>query len=502
MRKPIHSNKILVFFFIVFTFYGSTLFGQVLGDYKSVGTGNWSTRSSWQYYNGSTWVTPTGTSPQGYPGQFVGTGAVLIQAGQVITADVSTAFPIGAVTINGQLNLINSATIYINSAIVIVNLPGTIKFNNKSNFKLPLNSSLVAATGTLIGDCSNLNSIFIDTVEFAVCNGQGSTGQTFTTLMASGGTLTAFSNSNAPLCAGNTIVLAGSVSGVIGKTTSGGTTSGTNFTWKITSPTGVITTVNTINTSIPISASGTYSIVFTCDTWYNLVNYSNSKTILVTPFTQLTPTVNTIDLTCSLSTGTATILPQNPDDSYSFDNGVSFQDSNSKSGLPVGNYNIISKSTGGCSSPVKSIAINNLIIDSWNGSSWSTGLPPTSDQNIVFNSAYSSSSNLSACSCQVASGAVVINSNHTLKVTNEITVTGGSLTFENNASLIQVNNITNTGNITYKRTTSVLANNYDFVYWGSPVIDQKLGTIWMASNWNDTFYNFNTSIKFDEVYTF
>jgi hypothetical protein len=127
------------------------------------------------------------------------------------------------------------------------------------------------------------------------------------------------------------------------------------------------------------------------------------------------------------------------------------------------------------------------------GGSWANTL--TSTQAITFNGDYNSTGDLFACSCRVDSGAVVINSGHTLKITNEISVSGGgSLTFENNASLVQINETAaNYGNILYKRTTSILANNYDFVYWSSPVQEQKIGTIWMASNWADTFYNFNSA---------
>jgi hypothetical protein len=79
-----------------------------------------------------------------------------------------------------------------------------------------------------------------------------------------------------------------------------------------------------------------------------------------------------------------------------------------------------------------------------------------------------------------------------MTLTNSLTVSGGSLTFEDTASLVQTNDAAiNSGSILYKRTTSILANNYDFVYWGSPLAAQEIGKIWMASNWADTFYNYN-----------
>jgi hypothetical protein len=76
---------------------------------------------------------------------------------------------------------------------------------------------------------------------------------------------------------------------------------------------------------------------------------------------------------------------------------------------------------------------------------------------------------LSGCSCQVNSGAVVINSGHTLSLTNELKVAGGSLTFENNASLIQTNtgSTINTGGVIYKRNSTPIIND-DYTFWSSP----------------------------------
>ncbi|MBF4488262.1 calcium-binding protein, partial [Flavobacterium sp. CSZ] len=47
------------------------------------------------------------------------------------------------------------------------------------------------------------------------------------------------------------------------------------------------------------------------------------------------------------------------------------------------------------------------------------------------------------------------------------------LIFENNSSLLQSNNVTNTGNITYKRTARQIRQ-ADFVYWSTPVKPQQL----------------------------
>ena len=108
----------------------------------------------------------------------------------------------------------------------------------------------------------------------------------------------------------------------------------------------------------------------------------------------------------------------------------------------------------------------------WNGTAWSNGVPNANTQ-ALFNGNYSSSADLIACSLLVNSGNVEVNSNHNFIITNAVTVAGGSLVFENNASLIQINNAVNTGVIGYNRSTTPMKK-YDFTYWSSPVSAQTL----------------------------
>ena len=77
-----------------------------------------------------------------------------------------------------------------------------------------------------------------------------------------------------------------------------------------------------------------------------------------------------------------------------------------------------------------------------------------------------------------------------LKVVNAVTVSSGSLTFKDSASLIQISNATNAGAITYERATTSLKQ-YDFHFWSSPVANQNIGGIWMNTR-GETFYTWNT----------
>lgn len=102
-------------------------------------------------------------------------------------------------------------------------------------------------------------------------------------------------------------------------------------------------------------------------------------------------------------------------------------------------------------------------------------------------------------------GTLTINNGATLTInpTNNITITDwvnvqltGTFVIENTASLIQINNVANTGNIIYNRTANNIRN-LDYVYWSSPVAGFNInnlisplisGPIW---SWNTTIANPN-----------
>ena len=134
-------------------------------------------------------------------------------------------------------------------------------------------------------------------------------------------------------------------------------------------------------------------------------------------------------------------------------------------------FRVLIKS-GVCNQLYSNVVYVSYPITIWNGTSWSNGLP-ASGYKVVFNGSYSSTSNLFACSVTVNLGTVTINSGHSLVVDNEVVVSGGSLVFENNASLVQISNAVNTGAIVYKRNTMPMRK-FDFTYWSTPVSNQTL----------------------------
>lgn len=137
---------------------------------------------------------------------------------------------------------------------------------------------------------------------------------------------------------------------------------------------------------------------------------------------------------------------------------------------------------GSCPVAYSTSVLVNFASTTWNGSAWSNGTP-TSGLRAVFSGNYSSPGDLQACSVEVTSGNVVFNTNHTLTVENDVKVSGGTLTFDNNSSLHQINYLdnngvpfSNTGNITYRRATTP-SFKFDYTYWSTPVSPQLLLTL-------------------------
>ena len=170
------------------------------------------------------------------------------------------------------------------------------------------------------------------------------------------------------------------------------------------------------------------------------------------------------------------------------------------SGLAAGTYQF-TVSNGSCSSGATSnIVINPAVTNTWNGSVWSNGTPTLNDK-IVFAANYPPSPDpnvdVLGCSCRITgSTKVVIKSGRTLKITNEVDVQPtATLTFENGASLVQINDTPttpNTGNIKYQRETTPISN-MDYTYWSSPVAAQTLYNL-SPNTLGDKFYSFDSGI--------
>lgn len=102
----------------------------------------------------------------------------------------------------------------------------------------------------------------------------------------------------------------------------------------------------------------------------------------------------------------------------------------------------------------------------WNGTSWSgpTGL----DKRLVVNGNLTISSDLEGCSMTVNSGNVVVFGNRTLRLLNELKVLGGTFRINQIGSLVQINDVVNTGSIEVRVSTKPMDKS-NHGYWSSPV---------------------------------
>lgn len=158
--------------------------------------------------------------------------------------------------------------------------------------------------------------------------------------------------------------------------------------------------------------------------------------------------------------------------------------------------------TGGWGFSSASAGINGLAIGGtvealpaiWDGSAWSNTTGPTALIDAIIDGPYSTSLNgtISAKKLIVTSaGSLTINSNTNVTIQNELINNAGigAVVVENNANLIQVNAIANTGAITVKRNSASLMRQ-DYTLWSSPVAGQQLQAFSPATLPN-RFYTYN-----------
>lgn len=122
-------------------------------------------------------------------------------------------------------------------------------------------------------------------------------------------------------------------------------------------------------------------------------------------------------------------------------------------------------------SPSVVITIKN---STFNGTTWINGTPDANTSiEYNFSGNYTINSDISACSCTVSNGNLTIASGNTMTLLDKLTVSSGSVTFENNANLIQTNPVTNSGSITVKRNSGLQVR-LDHTLWSAPVANVNL----------------------------
>ena len=245
---------------------------------------------------------------------------------------------------------------------------------------------------------------------------------------------------------------------------------------------------NTVTLTMTVTSNNT------CAPQTQTATYSINVTGAPSP-----PTVSTITQpsNCAAPTGSVLLinLPVggvlNPGNiSYS---GTSY----TVAGLNPGTYNF-TITNGGCTSLNSADVVinsNGTTNNIWDGVGWSLGhIPDNDSERIIFNSDYTIATDLFGCSCLINPGVnVIVNSGIKLTITYDLNVaTTSTITFENNASLVQIDNVdanNNTGEIRYKRNTSL--KRYDYTYLSSPVEGQIVNNVTQAPLVTGPVYKWN-----------
>jgi len=278
---------------------------------------------------------------------------------------------------------------------------------------------------------------------------------------------------------------------------------------------------NIINVNVPANtASGTYNGIMTIKTSTGCEATQNVS--LTVNAVAAAPTASVTQLpTCLNNTGVITVTSPASGTGYTYSiDGVDFSNTSGIfAGLSSGVYNVqVRNSATGCESEATPIMINAFVTKAWNGSvdanwgnpaNWTpAGVPIASDcvdipdvgvDPII--SGTNASFFVSRLTVQ-NNGSLIVQGTNTITVTNEVSVLGnGILTFENNSSLVQISDVPNTGNITYKRNTTPVRR-YDVTYWSSPVTRDSVFTLHDLSpnTLYDKFQKWNPSGSWITIY--
>ena len=171
--------------------------------------------------------------------------------------------------------------------------------------------------------------------------------------------------------------------------------------------------------------------------------------------------------------------------------------------IKLANSDIVFEATTGYNNLNQTINIINAgcAITTWDGSSWSAGIP-LSNRTAVINGLYDTSNDgsIDCCDLIVTSGAsLIITSGEYCSVSGDIITVDafGSLLVKSGGSLIPISPAcVSTGIINIERKTTSMKR-YDYTYWSAPV-NCSIGNSLLATKWEPNHtYTFNTSNFFD-----
>ncbi len=266
---------ILFFFFVLIS---NISISQNIHDYRSINSGDWNDVNNWEYYNGTSWVSP---APY-YPGNGA-TNDVTIIGANTINLNVSPPQNINSITV-GDGDRTNKAILHVATDSTLKTTSFTIAYDGQVTWENAIltfpdpNTDIYIESGEpgygldVKTPCSSKKSIYLGSVRYAICNDNSNSGEySFEDLNNNGGSLTVTPTSNSPICLGDTVFLSANPSGPGTK----------NFSWDlIASPNSdtYTSTSENPNNYIP-SFSGGYTFKVTVT---NENGNTDTKTIDVT----------------------------------------------------------------------------------------------------------------------------------------------------------------------------------------------------------------------------
>ncbi|KFE97272.1 PKD domain-containing protein [Chryseobacterium luteum] len=129
--------------------------------------------------------------------------------------------------------------------------------------------------------------------------------------------------------------------------------------WNFEDGSNVLTSSQS-NPSIAFSTAGSHYAELLADYGANLVSSLKINNFIQTTQLQI-PVVSVVQPSCNTTTGSITVTDPSTDVTYSFDNGVTFQASNTMSGLVSGTYLVKVKNSAGVISNAASVIINQAL---------------------------------------------------------------------------------------------------------------------------------------------
>lgn len=160
--------------------------------------------------------------------------------------------------------------------------------------------------------------------------------------------------------------------------------------------------------------------------------------------------------------------------------------------------------SSGCTATKNVVVTNNTKIWSGAATDWNTaaswkpvGVPTATNCIVVVNNMIISGTAFEAYGRNLnvkPTGNLTVNAGNTLVITEAVKVDNlGIFTLENTASLVQINDNANTGNLKAKMNTKPVRR-HDYTYWSSPVSPQILHDI-SPLTYPDKFYSWNSATQ-------